>query len=130
MFEMVFHAAAALSPSCFPGQAQLNTLLDEVQRHKVAVGDALEAQVRDIDAQAAAVQEAHLRDNQQQQQQQGDDGGVLAAVFGRTAGGVPAPGPGPAAKVRSPALEQLYWDRLCVLRTWTGLGIPTRADIR
>lgn len=97
-----------------------------MQRHKVAVGDALEAQVRDIDAQVAAVQEAHLRDSPQH----GDDGGVLAAVFGRSAGGVPAPGPGPAAKVRSPALEQLYWDRLCVLRTWTGLGIPTRADIR
>ncbi|EFJ46991.1 hypothetical protein VOLCADRAFT_92519 [Volvox carteri f. nagariensis] len=57
-------------------------------------------------------------------------GGVRADWYVPPAGGVPAPNPGAPAAVRSATLEQLYWDRLCVLRTWTALGIPNRADIR
>lgn len=109
-------------------QAALNTLLDEVHRHKVAAGDALEANIRSLDSRIEAAQ----ADAQANQEPAAAEAAAAAglALFAPAAGGVPAPGPGPAARARSAELEQLYWERLCVLRTWTGLGIPTRADVR
>ncbi len=110
-------------------QASLNGLSDEVARHKLAVGDALEALLRAADERIAAAAATAAA-----------AGGSAAAAGGEAgegmgslplpAGGVPAPGPGRGSGARSPELEALYWERLGLLRTWTGLAIPPRADVR
>ncbi|KXZ50434.1 hypothetical protein GPECTOR_16g608 [Gonium pectorale] len=100
----------------------LNGLGEEVLRHKVAVGDALEEAIRELDGRIAAEQERLLAAG-------GSSGGEWFSPPG-PAGGVPAVGPGPAAPVRSAGLEALYWERLGLLRQWTGLGVPNRATIR
>ncbi len=113
------------APVRFVPQASLNGLLDEVARHKVAAGDALEASIRRLDDRIAAEQQGLAAAGSAN-----ESAAALAGFFAPPAGGVPQVGPGPATTLRSPVLESLYWERLGVLRTWTGLGIPTRADIR
>ncbi|GIM02888.1 hypothetical protein Vretimale_7720, partial [Volvox reticuliferus] len=99
-------------------KASLNSLLEEVHRHKVAVGDALEASIRALDQQIATEQN-HLmlvqppppqQQEQPQSQQQPQDagsgatasaaaaaaaavGGVRSDWYVPPAGGVPAPCP-------------------------------------
>ncbi|KAG2486036.1 hypothetical protein HYH03_015243 [Edaphochlamys debaryana] len=133
--QPLFHEKALTATKAVV-KTSLNSLSDEVVRHKVAAGDALEATIRSLDEQVAAEQ-ARVA-SVQAEGGEADPGAAaaaaaaaaLAAFLAPPAGGVPAVGPGEAASVRSPLLEELYWERLCVLRTWTGLGIPTRADIR